>query len=594
MNTAENDLFLFKINYNAVENDINQQVQPLYNGNISETFWRTRTDDVLRKYGYQYDNLNRLTNSFYQRPDNAVPVTNMYNEQITYDKNGNIQFMHRNGDYDSDTYGPIEIDSLVYYYDGYNKNLLLKVTDWSGSPKGFRDDTFGNNDGNNDYDYDVNGNMIRDDNKNIESISYNHLNMPIQINFGTGNKIKYLYDALGQKVAKTVTVDSNDAVTDYLDGYQYSDSILNFFPHAEGYVNVTYCPECQTEFQQRYNYVYQYKDHLGNIRVSFGYDEKDDVLKIIEENHYYPFGLKHTKYNTGKYKYEPDEEFPELMKLKQVPAGEQVLNKYKYNGKEYQDELGLNWYDYGARNYDPAIGRWMNIDPMAEKYYGINPYAYVFNNPIELFDPNGMEVEFVRKEGQSRKEFRQLKREFKRENRQLMKDSKTHRDNFNQLKDSKNMHQISFNKGGGSETTTVGARDRINGNGSAMDIDLTQMGAENEFVVAHEVAHGVDNDNGVDSPVELPEVTLKMSPLDVLKNIFNTDFENRKANEASASHVENIVRGEVSNSRNVTVPLRETYDIKQEFVSPFSGKRDVRYVPINVKKEGYDYYKKTD
>ena len=91
-----------------------------------------------------------------------------------------------------------------------------------------------------------------------------------------------------------------------------------------------------------------------------------NVLTIFEENNYYPFGLKHKGYND----YTP------------------TSNKYKYNGKELQDELNLNVYDYGARNYDPALGRWMNIDPLAEKMSRYSPYNYCFDNPIRFTDPD--------------------------------------------------------------------------------------------------------------------------------------------------------------------------------------------------------------
>ncbi len=228
-----------------------------------------------------------------------------------------------------------------------------------------------------DYAYDSNGNMIMDNNKNITDITYNHLNLPTKITFSTKDapSISYIYDAIGKKLQKIVrTYDSKSQTrttidTYYLNGFQYKRTFstsptsktiavtnLEFLPTAEGYVEPV---------GSSYKYVYQYKDHLGNVRVSY-----DKTLAIQEENNYYPFGLKHAGYaNT-------------------ISSTNSAL-KYKYNGKELQDELGLNMYDYGARNYDPAIGRWMNIDPLAEKHLEISPYVYCMNNPVVFVDPDG-------------------------------------------------------------------------------------------------------------------------------------------------------------------------------------------------------------
>jgi RHS repeat-associated protein len=125
---------------------------------------------------------------------------------------------------------------------------------------------------------------------------------------------------------------------------------------------------------------------LGNIRLSYTLDPYTNDLKILEENHYYPFGLKHTNYSTGKKTIlKETEEDP-----KKVGPSADDLYKYKYNGKEWQDELGLNVYDYGGRIYDPAAPRFWQMDPMAEHRDWLSPYNYVQNNPVIRIDPDGM------------------------------------------------------------------------------------------------------------------------------------------------------------------------------------------------------------
>ncbi|MQP52689.1 MULTISPECIES: DUF6443 domain-containing protein [unclassified Flavobacterium] len=390
---TSSDLFAFKINYN-------EGTTPLYNGNISETYWKSESDNVLRKYEYHYDNLNRLLLANYSKPlSTTIPsafTTNSYLEKIGYDKNGNITNLVRNGDLDSNDFA-IEIDNLVYTYDTNNKNKLVKVLDQSNHPQGFKDDSNGITDPANDYDYDAYGNLIKDTNKEIDSITYNHLNLPVSMLFiGRNRGITYLYNALGQKIQKYVHDASTTPVTStYMNGgFQYTNSVLNFFPHAEGYVNRT----VGKRGSFTYNYVYQYKDHLGNNRLSFTTNPSviplpgaPVPLTILEENHYYPFGLKHTSYNTTKYDFvEVEDGANYYINITQLPAGYSSAYKYKYNGKEFQDELGLNMYDYGARNYDPALGRWMNIDPLAELGRRWSPYTYAMNCPTYFIDPDGM------------------------------------------------------------------------------------------------------------------------------------------------------------------------------------------------------------
>ena len=328
------DLFGFELKYqNPVSNG---KDTPKYNGNISQMDWKTRSNnEELRRYTYQYDDLNRLTKSFYSKPLAVQPNTGSYDEYLSYDVNGNIKTLSRFGDMDKPQ--AVKIDELSYTYIG---NQLVKVSDNSQNPSGYPI-------GGGVIPYDENGNMMNHKDKGISYIGYNHLNLPSAV-FWNGKQTFYLYRADGVKVKK----DFPGKVTDYLDGFQYENGALQFVPTAEGYYDF---------IKQRY--VYNYTDHLGNVRLSYA-KNNNAALEILEENNYYAFGLKHKGYggvNLGNPNYH-----------------------YKYNGKELQEN---SMYDYGARLYMPEIGRWNAVDPLVEKTH--DPYGYVWNNPIRFIDPTG-------------------------------------------------------------------------------------------------------------------------------------------------------------------------------------------------------------
>jgi RHS repeat-associated protein len=216
------------------------------------------------------------------------------------------------------------------------------------------------------------------------------LSLPITIYFANGGGIEHFYNALGQKVKKSVYDNSNMSLKfiDYLDGFQYAGGKLQFFPHPEGYVNATPTDKLNTGYG--YNYVFNYTDHLGNVRLSYTKDPQTNQLKIMEENHYYPFGLKHSVYVHSSKK---DFKMSDLGGSLDTPVLEQVTdmkNLYRYNSKEWQDELGLNMYDMDLRQYDPAIARWVVQDPVT--HFDYSPYNAFDNNPVFWADPSGADA----------------------------------------------------------------------------------------------------------------------------------------------------------------------------------------------------------
>lgn len=153
-------------------------------------------------------------------------------------------------------------------------------------------------------------------------------------------------------------------------GFHNENKVLRFFATSEGYVDINVVEE-----RISYMYVYNYTDHLGNIRLSYT-NGPEDVARILEENHHYPFGLKHKGYN----------EIP--------PSSDNLIisYQYKYQSQELQDELGLNWYSFKWRNYMPDIGRFFNIDPFAEQYNYQSPYNFAENKVVSHFELEGLEA----------------------------------------------------------------------------------------------------------------------------------------------------------------------------------------------------------
>ncbi len=318
-----------------------------YNGSISSMTWKAGNESTVRGYKFTYDGLDRLLNATYGETAGINANTDRFSENVTaYDKNGNIKTLQRYGQTGASTYGLI--DNLTFTLGG---NQLTRVDDAVATSA--YNNGFEFKDGvkqANEYNYDSNGNLTKDLNKGITNISYNCLNLPSVVTFSDGSTVTYTYAADGTKLKTVHKTGSTTTTTDYCGNVVYENGVQKLLLTDEGYVTLS---------DSKYHYYL--KDHQGNNRVVI-----NQSGTVEETNHYYPFGG--------------------------VFASSGNVQPYKYNGKELDAKKGLNWYDYGARHYDAALGRFTTVDPSAENYYSTSPFTYCLNNPLNYIDPLGTDT----------------------------------------------------------------------------------------------------------------------------------------------------------------------------------------------------------
>ncbi|MBO9205245.1 MULTISPECIES: RHS repeat domain-containing protein [Niastella] len=320
----QNPWFGMELNYDKGF-DISQ-----FNGNIAGTKWRSKGDGERRAYGYTYDQANRIVGADFTQFNGSsyadhptiqfdMEMGNAVRGLPAYDENGNIRSMKQKG---LKLGSSSVIDELEYNYNS-GGNKLKYVKDWATNPSGTVGGDWGlgdftdKNDNSNDYGYDVNGNMIVDLNKKmigtpdidqaIGAITYNHLNLPWQMQIDGGNKgtITYTYDAAGNKLIKAVLDKSVvgktiATTTSYVGGMAYESKSTNpadpndyidrlqLISHEEGRIRFT--PASGTASAQ-VNYDYFIKDHLGNVRAVLTEEQKQDIYPAAT--------LENVTYNNG-------------------------------------------------------------------------------------------------------------------------------------------------------------------------------------------------------------------------------------------------------------------------------------------------------
>lgn len=385
----------------------------LFNGNIRNITHASAFIDNGTTFGksHKYDQLNRVTrigNSEHLDPQSNLwgsATTGKYSENFEYDADGNIKSVYRRNAVTNNSL----MDLLVYYYNRNigggrpNNNRLSYVTDYvedNFAPDDLDNQTIDN------YTYDKTGNLIGDVSESISRVNWTVYGKIASVT-KSGNTMSYGYDATGNRITRKVSTTKEDyyvrdAQGNVLALYAYDNSsftwaeqdlygssrlgmvtpgltIQSSAPLANANYNPTGDPITNGTEGKR---IYELTNHLGNVMVTIsdrktGVDENSDGVidyykaEVLTAQDYYAYGMlmPGRTYSNAGAKY-----------------------KYGFNGKENDNEVKGegNQQDYGMRIYDPRLGRFLSMDPLAKKFPGESSYIFAGNSPTALNDFDGL------------------------------------------------------------------------------------------------------------------------------------------------------------------------------------------------------------
>ena len=348
--------------------------QPSYTGNISSFLWKCDSESFKRGFILQYNDFGWITKAEYGEGEDMNTHVDRYTEWVKeYTKSGAIRKLERYGKKSDGKYG--KIDNLRMYYTGCQIDSVKEDAAPVNTVGAFDfiSKTVAVND--RQYDYYKDGSLKWDANKGIALIQYDYNTYPCRIQFVDGSLIEYVFTVDGEKLqtiyrtavpnmsvalGSTVNLDSSNTLSvdsiNYIGSFILENGLLSKYLFNGGYMT----------FSNSQSACHYYtKDHLGNNRAVV--NSNGDIEQVT---HYYPFGAVFADAGYGD-----------------------ALQRYKYNGKELDRMHGLNFYDYGARQYDPLLCRFTMPDAHSEDYFAVSPYAYCLNNPVKNIDPDGRAVE---------------------------------------------------------------------------------------------------------------------------------------------------------------------------------------------------------